>query len=494
MTIDKSLESPQKDQAKDGNLILVTLILVLLTIFQTWPDSEAPTTEHSSAHSLPASYSLETAMHNWVSKITIGSTAIVENQKRDLKSDYPEELNWYKNFDFIKPYLQSEEVVSKEATLIKLILAGHLNLQNDFKSLLEDAIEKYGRTNQEFIDLARFAYGEPENYKYEYQKYNLDYLKNVRIFMNQELGWAGDLLFSDSIKSIDNELYTSTYSELITQAKRSAILFGITVSIISAGLIGGFLTLIYLLTVLATGKFTFNFTPNFTSKIFPPRFLILVFNAYLIGMNLTFLIVRLSTSIPEDKLLITLILTLSLAILVLWPVYKGVPLKQMLSSIGISKDTFNIKEFFIGPLFIAASWPLFGVLLSFYQLLLKNYGVDIGEGEHPVIPVFLGAESSTLVLYLFIFAVIVAPIVEEIMFRGVFFSWLRNRFNFFGAALVSALVFAVIHPQGAIGLLPLSLIGFGLAFIREWRGSLLACITAHATVNGMVMLFVLQLR
>jgi len=84
----------------------------------------------------------------------------------------------------------------------------------------------------------------------------------------------------------------------------------------------------------------------------------------------------------------------------------------------------------------------------------------------------------------FFLGVIVAPFVEEIMFRGALYSWLRARMGAISAMFASAILFAAVHPQGAIGLLPLSMIGLVLAFIREWRGSLLACMLAHACFNA----------
>jgi len=120
--------------------------------------------------------------------------------------------------------------------------------------------------------------------------------------------------------------------------------------------------------------------------------------------------------------------------------------------------------------------------------------IDLTQGEHPVVPVFLSSDSQHALIWLFLFAAVVAPIVEEIMFRGVLYGWLRDHYGKLISTLVSAFIFAVVHPQGALGIVPLSLIGCGLAFIREWRGSLIPCMLAHSLVNTTVLTIIFQLR
>jgi membrane protease YdiL (CAAX protease family) len=79
--------------------------------------------------------------------------------------------------------------------------------------------------------------------------------------------------------------------------------------------------------------------------------------------------------------------------------------------------------------------------------------------------------------------VILAPIAEEVFFRGVVFNaWLREggrRWAFIG----SAVLFAAIHLS-LVSLLPIFILGLFLAWVYERTGSLLAPIAMHATVNG----------
>ena len=90
-------------------------------------------------------------------------------------------------------------------------------------------------------------------------------------------------------------------------------------------------------------------------------------------------------------------------------------------------------------------------------------------------------------------ACILAPIVEETMFRGVLYRNLRemtNRrgftFSFLVSGLLASFIFAVIHPQGLIFVPLLMSLALGFSILREWRGSLIAPMIAHAIQNGLV--------
>lgn len=91
-----------------------------------------------------------------------------------------------------------------------------------------------------------------------------------------------------------------------------------------------------------------------------------------------------------------------------------------------------------------------------------------------------------LLVGFFFAAVVVAPVVEEILFRGLLHNALRARLGP-GAIVVSSGLFAAIHLY-VINFLPVFALGLLLAWLYERRGSLWAPIVAHAFANGMVAL------
>lgn len=109
------------------------------------------------------------------------------------------------------------------------------------------------------------------------------------------------------------------------------------------------------------------------------------------------------------------------------------------------------------------------------------------------------AQRPDAVPVLALTAVVLAPVAEEVLFRGVVFQGLRARMGFWAAALLSATLFTLAHLEGggvlagvviASGILPL---GVAFAALLERRGSLLAAIAAHAAYNSVgVALLVLM--
>jgi len=97
-------------------------------------------------------------------------------------------------------------------------------------------------------------------------------------------------------------------------------------------------------------------------------------------------------------------------------------------------------------------------------------------------------------------ACLIAPIIEETVFRGILYRHLREGTAKWrtGTSIAfsvgfNGLIFAVIHPQGLIAAPALMAVASGLSLAREWRGSLLAPITMHATNNGVLMLLLFSL-
>jgi membrane protease YdiL (CAAX protease family) len=100
-------------------------------------------------------------------------------------------------------------------------------------------------------------------------------------------------------------------------------------------------------------------------------------------------------------------------------------------------------------------------------------------------------------LQIVVLAAIIAPLVEETMFRGFLYRHLRDagwRLPRLVSVLISGTVvsflFAVIHPQGWTLVPALMGLALGFTLMREWRGSLIGPMIAHG-INNSVALFLL---
>lgn len=118
--------------------------------------------------------------------------------------------------------------------------------------------------------------------------------------------------------------------------------------------------------------------------------------------------------------------------------------------------------------------------------LLWAQVVDLSEQDK--LPDSLGVDESTAALVaVCVLVTVVAPIAEEVFFRGYFFGALRNWHGPWPAALLTGAVFGGIHAGSAPAgyLVPLGILGFMLCIVRWRTGSLLPCIALHAMNNAL---------
>jgi membrane protease YdiL (CAAX protease family) len=90
--------------------------------------------------------------------------------------------------------------------------------------------------------------------------------------------------------------------------------------------------------------------------------------------------------------------------------------------------------------------------------------------------------------------VVIAPVIEEIVYRGMLYPALRRRLPRFAAIAVSGVVFGAVHLNLVWMLVPMTVLGMALAFAFEETRSLYVPVAAHALFNLTGVLMVLALR
>lgn len=170
--------------------------------------------------------------------------------------------------------------------------------------------------------------------------------------------------------------------------------------------------------------------------------------------------------------------------------------KQRWSVIGFKRP--RLKDGAIGLMAYPIYFIIFAITLVVATKLIP--GLDMNQEQELG---FDNVQGTVALVMTFISLVILPPLVEEIIVRGLIFTSLRKHLKFWGAAALTSLVFAVAHlPAGgdsgplyiaAIDTFMLSLV---LCFLREKTGSLWAGITLHALKNGVafISLFILTAR
>ena len=134
-------------------------------------------------------------------------------------------------------------------------------------------------------------------------------------------------------------------------------------------------------------------------------------------------------------------------------------------------------------------WATLGIV-SFY-IFAAAYTAIVQPDAEQTVAQDLGADEGTFGLIAAGFMVIcIAPVAEEIFFRGFFYGALRSRYSVIAAALINGLVFGSLHYDfsGAEALLilpPLGALGFMFCLVYERTGSLYPVIGLHALNNAL---------
>lgn len=132
-----------------------------------------------------------------------------------------------------------------------------------------------------------------------------------------------------------------------------------------------------------------------------------------------------------------------------------------------------------------------GLQYGIAMLAKELFNIDLTVQD--AVTVLRLADSWLDRIALGVFAIVLAPLAEEGLFRGIFYPAIK-RLGFPNTALwVTSLVFALIHFN-TLSFVPLVVLAIVLVKLYEWTGNLLACIVCHATFNAFnfVMLFILK--
>lgn len=142
---------------------------------------------------------------------------------------------------------------------------------------------------------------------------------------------------------------------------------------------------------------------------------------------------------------------------------------------------------------VSFSWAIGGVFLSLFAQLVavrieSMLGIEMGSENTETI---LGVIDSFPIFILI--TSIIGPILEEIVFRKIIFGSLYHRFNFFLAALISSVIFALAHMEPEHIIL-YSAMGFTFAFLYVKTKRILVPVIAHVSMNTFVVLIQLVYR
>jgi membrane protease YdiL (CAAX protease family) len=127
----------------------------------------------------------------------------------------------------------------------------------------------------------------------------------------------------------------------------------------------------------------------------------------------------------------------------------------------------------------------FLIILTYIGVFIC-FVLGIQPEPHPMVDILKNEKSVLFILYLIFTASIIAPIFEEILFRGLFYQVLKKKFGFWPAIVSSSLLFSMLHFNTA-QFLPIAGLGMLLCLIFEYTGSLVPVIVLHIFNNALFL-------
>ncbi len=210
----------------------------------------------------------------------------------------------------------------------------------------------------------------------------------------------------------------------------------------------------------------------------------------------------LAALMPASQMLWPLIGFFASLLALAWPVFRGVSWADVREDTGLTWGRKPAIEPFFGVLGYVMGLPMLLVGVVFTMLLIAMHGLLTESGgpldpitgpAHPVVDIVAGANWWGIV-QIYLLAAVAAPIVEEIMFRGVLYRHQRDSTRHWGiwasvtiSATINGFLFAAIHPQGLLAVPVLMSLAYAFTLVREWRGTIVPSIIVHAISNGLVM-------
>lgn len=314
----------------------------------------------------------------------------------------------------------------------------------------------------------------------------------------ERLGWCGRLASTHF-----NDPPAQLRESLIRQAKTTTIgliLLGIGGMVI--GLAGLVASIIFAILVFS-GQLRSSFQADRKyGGVYVEA--VAVWAVLFVGVSIFSGLAVVKLGVPEVVLSIGFVLTL---VALAWPLARGVSLDALLDDIGWRLGN-PLKEIACAAVAYLATLPVLAVALVLVTLLLALFGAPATEHElmppnnpsHPIQEQILTSESWLPLVSILVMACVIAPIVEETVFRGLLYRHLRELscrcrvwVSIACAVVVNSLLFAAIHPQGLAAVPLLATLAASFSLVREWRGSLLAPMVMHAINNFVITCLMLFL-
>ncbi len=185
--------------------------------------------------------------------------------------------------------------------------------------------------------------------------------------------------------------------------------------------------------------------------------------------------------------------TLLLSVLVWWALILGPILLSLWfrgfkfgSVFGVDRMPVG-RSLLLGIALLVSALPLVFAVDYIASILLK---VNTTTDTQEVIQIFQHSSTVTQRIPIILLAVVVAPVTEELAFRGYLYGVMKRYIGAVPALVLSGILFALIHLN-LPSFFPLLVLASVFALAYELSGSLLVPMTMHALFNSLSLILVL---
>jgi membrane protease YdiL (CAAX protease family) len=217
-------------------------------------------------------------------------------------------------------------------------------------------------------------------------------------------------------------------------------------------------------------------SPNGSTRTFGlPEAVLAAALIFLLLLNISASFSNRSIQLNARNLLENLLFTVALVLFI--AVFLRLRGLDLSSLGGLFRITF-LRALSTGTVLILAAYPLISIADAITQRVFGS-----GSSKQSIVELFSGSRTIEQRMMIIVFAVVIAPMAEEFLFRFFLYGVLKRYFGRFLGVTVNAFLFAAAHTH-LPSFAPLFVLGSCFTIAYEWSGSILVSMTMHALFNS----------
>ena len=196
-------------------------------------------------------------------------------------------------------------------------------------------------------------------------------------------------------------------------------------------------------------------------------------------LNITASVSRPSVDLSARNLLANLLFTMFVVLFIV--TFLQLRRFDLSSLAGFFKIGF-VRALSTGIILLLAAYPLISLANTITQRLFGS-----GSSKQNIVELFSGSHTIEQRIMIIVFAVAIAPVVEEFLFRFFLYGVIKRYLGRFLGITVNALLFAAAHAHFP-SFVPLFVLGSCFTIAYEWSGSILVAMTMHSLFNSVTLI------